>query len=976
MIGQTRSHYRITARLGEGGMGEVFLAQDLSLDRSVAIKVLAERFRRDDSARRRLLREARLAAALDHPYICSIHELVEGESESESCIVMEYVEGQTLRERLAAGPVPRLDALRMALEIAEALEKAHHKGIVHRDLKPANVMLTPEGHVKVMDFGLAKESQEAGGASEEETLSQLTRAGTTVGTLAYMSPEQIRGEVLTPQSDLFSLGIVLHEMLGGVHPFKRSVGTDTAHAILHDEPPPIPERPEAGSAELLRLVHTLVAKRPADRGSTPEVRSRLARLVQEGAAPPATARTFVALVRRALGRPAVALPALLVVVGLVSLGYQRVRHGRKASWARDVALPEVARLVDAGETMAAFDLAAEAEPYLPEGTRTLAELRPLYTRSATVRTDPAGAAVWWQGYASPTSDWRPLGETPVEAVRVPAAFCRLRVEKEGYEPLLLATSLADEVALRLDPAGSLPAGMVAVPASVFSLSLPAIDHLEAQPVGAFLIDRGEVTNRDYKRFVDAGGYRDRTHWKHPFVARGKALSWEDALARFTDRTGQAGPATWEAGSYPEGQADAPVSGVSWYEAAAFAGFVGKSLPTIFHWYTAAGMGASTHIVPASNLGGTGPAPVGAHRGLGPFGTYDMAGNVREWCWNDSTREGQRFILGGGFNDPTYAFDSDATTLPPTDRSPGNGFRLMAYRGEDPEAARLTRTVSLSFRDFLEENPSTEQEVEAYLRQYAYDRTPLNARTVGTDPGAEDWTREKVTFDAAYGAERVTAHLFLPKRGGPPYQAVFVWPGDGGLQIPSSDDPRSFRLFDFVVRSGRAVLFPVLKSMFERRDGLTSTVPNGTAAYRDHVVMWVKDARRSVDFLESRPEIDIGRLAYFGHSWGGRMSSIALAADARYKAAVLYVAGLRFPRSMPEADTFNFVPRVRLPVLMLNGRYDHYFPVETSQKPMFELLGTPAADKRWIVYDGGHFVPREQLVKETLAWLDRHLGPVR
>ena len=240
--------------------------------------------------------------------------------------------------------------------------------------------------------------------------------------------------------------------------------------------------------------------------------------------------------------------------------------------------------------------------------------------------------------------------------------------------------------MTLDKAGSLPDDMVRVPASVFNMPLPGLDHLKAEPIGAFLIDKWEVTNRAFKRFMDSGGYLDQKYWKHAFVLDGRVLSWDEAAARFKDRTGRTGPATWEAGTYPDGQADYPVSGVSWDEAAAFAEFAGKSLPTIYHWYTAAGMGASTYIVPLSNVGGAGPAAVGSYQGVGPFGTSDMAGNVREWCWNSSTREGQRFILGGGWNDPAYGFDSDAVTQPPFDRSASNGFRCIRYLGETQDQA--------------------------------------------------------------------------------------------------------------------------------------------------------------------------------------------------------------------------------------------------------------------------------------------------
>ena len=139
-------------------------------------------------------------------------------------------------------------------------------------------------------------------------------------------------------------------------------------------------------------------------------------------------------------------------------------------------------------------------------------------------------------------------------------------------------------------------------------------------------------------------------------------------------------------------------------------------------------------------------------------------------------------------------------------------------------------------------------------------------------------------------------------------------------------------------------------------------------------MWTHDLSRTVDYLETRDDIDHERLAYWGVSWGGRMAPIMLAVEPRFKTAVLHVAGLKFQRALPEADPFNFVTRVKLPVLMINGRNDFFFPLETSQRPMFELLGTPEADKKWVVYDGGHSVPRAQRIKESLAWLDRYLGP--
>ena len=235
LIGRTIAHYRIQAKIGQGGMGEVFLADDTSLHRKVALKFLPPEMQQDPVAHKRFLREARSAAALDNPYICSVHEV--GEFEGKDFIVMEYVDGQTLMDKLRRGRLPLNQALQIATEVAEALQTAHGKGIVHRDLKPSNIMLMKTGHAKVMDFGLAKQIIPPGGIeSQEEAISAMTRTGMTIGTLAYMSPEQLRGDEVDARSDIFSFGVVLYEMLAGIHPFKKATGMDTAAAILHEEP--------------------------------------------------------------------------------------------------------------------------------------------------------------------------------------------------------------------------------------------------------------------------------------------------------------------------------------------------------------------------------------------------------------------------------------------------------------------------------------------------------------------------------------------------------------------------------------------------------------------------------------------------------------------------------------------------------------------------------------------------------------------
>jgi formylglycine-generating enzyme required for sulfatase activity/dienelactone hydrolase len=615
-------------------------------------------------------------------------------------------------------------------------------------------------------------------------------------------------------------------------------------------------------------------------------------------------------------------------------------------------------------------LAMQADAARP-GDPLLADVWHSFAARVSITTDPPGARVLIRSYDGSDPTWHELGKTPLQNVWFPKeSYYRLRFELDGYRPYDTAASywmMVESGTFPLDKVGTIPDGLVRVPALA-----PLSPLGEVHPLAGYLLDKYEVTNKRYKAFVDAGGYQRPELWKHPFREGARTLGFQEAMARFTDRTGRPGPSTWELSDFPKGQADYPVSGVSWYEAAAYAAFEGRDLPSVKHWRRVAGVSGARWIVPASNFSDKGPAPVGESQGLNRFGAYDMAGNVREWCFNEEGgMDGFRFVLGGGWNDAPYQFvDSYAQSA--WDRSATNGFRLVTYSDTAEALQAANAPIARSSRDFSKEKPVSDAEFKVFLRQYAYDKKPLNARIEATE-SKEDWTREKVTFDAAYGNERMMAYIFIPKRGAAPYEPIVLFPGSSAL-FESSLDQESY-YWDFIPRSGRVLVYPIYRGTFERRTELKDDEPNNSVAYRDYVIQWARDLGRTIDYLETRKDIDSSKLGYFGVSWGGMLGGLMPAVEPRLKAAVLLVAGLSSNPVLPEADPFNFLPHITIPVLMLNGSLDHFFPVETSQRPMFELLGTAPDRKKQLTYQAGHLVPRSQVMKETLDWFDSYLGPV-
>jgi predicted Ser/Thr protein kinase len=300
MIGQTISHYRILEKLGRGGMGIVFKAEDLKLGRLVALKFISKDLLRDPRALERFKREARTASALNHPNICTVHEI--GEVDEQSFISMEFIKGRTLRAMLAQELSPEC-VLEVFGQLAKATSVAHAAGIFHRDLKPENVMVRDDGLVKVLDFGLARLTKADPGASTEtvECSDRDTLPGTIIGTASYMSPEQIRGEAVYSASDIFSLGIVLYESVTGRHPFFADSQVGVMHSILSDTPLP-PSRLKVDTARALdALVLQMLEKDPHLRPVAPEVETALAELAQKDKVLQSRP-TGVPVMRRTVGR--------------------------------------------------------------------------------------------------------------------------------------------------------------------------------------------------------------------------------------------------------------------------------------------------------------------------------------------------------------------------------------------------------------------------------------------------------------------------------------------------------------------------------------------------------------------------------------------------------------------------------------------------------------------------------------------------
>jgi formylglycine-generating enzyme required for sulfatase activity/dienelactone hydrolase len=639
---------------------------------------------------------------------------------------------------------------------------------------------------------------------------------------------------------------------------------------------------------------------------------------------------------------------------------------------------------------AAFVLAEEIESLIPNDP-VLTDALAVSSVTGAIRTDPVGADVYVRAYGEPDAEWRFLGPSPLEAVRLPrSASVQLRVEAEGYATRVVASGApgfyfgrGSPDVITLLPENEVPPEMVLIQGGDYPVRITGFNSGARIPMDAFLMDRHEVTNMEYKEFVDAGGYDQAEYWEgFDFVREGRPLSSEAAMAELVDASGRPGPATWEFGNFPQGQADYPVAGVSWYEAVAHLQFRDKSLPTIYHWARAAmephanATPLSTAMIPLANFGSDGPVPVGSTGAMAPHGALDLAGNVREWQWNAAGEH--RWILGGAWDDETR-MHSVRFTSPPFDRSSRHGFRGVRHLAGDPRA-ELMEPVDLQVRDHRDAVAVSDEIYEVYRSQMAYVPTELNESVEWRHEDPADWVIEHVTVDVSPD-ERMSIYLFLPKSVGPPYTPVVYFPGLGPFMQPppehSGDLMREEDLNSsarMVMQSGRAIVLPIWDGSFERWDDfLTRSGEEYLRSFRDRMADWAADVGRTIDLLERRDDISTETIGYMGSSFGASTTLALLGLEPRLGAALLLLPGYTYRDLPPEADAVNYAPRITMPVLMIGGRYNYVFPLETAQQPLYDQLGTPTAQKTFLTYEMGHGpFPRNQLLRDVLPWLDQYL----
>jgi hypothetical protein len=665
------------------------------------------------------------------------------------------------------------------------------------------------------------------------------------------------------------------------------------------------------------------------------------------------------------------IPAVMLGLPVVLTSFMAIRKAVNENREAKKALTEADSLYKQNNLLASFIALQKVNKHDREHP-LFEKLDTVISSKTTIKTDPPGVKVFYRIYHTDSLSWYYLGKTPLESIKVPKeASADILMVKRGYDTVIGQHWFPERYRIswpnnvfyrRLFPKGTVPDGMVHVVEKIRDTTF------------SFFIDKFEVTNKEYKKFIDQGGYRKQEYWKYPFVKGDDTLSWAQAMDRFRDEFHFPGPHSWKRGNFPKDQDENyPVGGVSWYEAAAYAAYAGKELPARRHWLIAY-WGCQYEI---ANLNNVGPVPVGTLSRFNNYGALDMAGNVREWCFNGNSH-GMKLIAGGSWSDHVDIVWDPITILSPWDRSEQNGFRCVIYLDKDSLPENDFREQDIEYKPPVNVDTlkiPTEEEFRDLKRFYDYDNKPLESTCLERDFSHPDWIFEKVEFSTPTTGGRMIAFIWLPKQAVPPYQVIIHSTSIQPFEEGSSENWLE-TITPFIgnfIRAGRAWITPMVDLTWERRwVKAPSNYAEGLIRTKNVVI----DFRRTMDYLESRPDtFNQDGFCIYSHQWGCGLAAYAAAVDDRLDAIIFDRGGLWVTRGIPQARMTNFVPYIKVPSFVFADLYDPYYPFDTWMDPLYKLLGTPD-DKKELYRYVGIYDMQSELYSTIRSFLDRHLGEVR
>ena len=494
----------------------------------------------------------------------------------------------------------------------------------------------------------------------------------------------------------------------------------------------------------------------------------------------------------------------------------------------------------------------------------------------------------------------------------------------------------------------------------------------------FSISKFEVSNKEYQEFLDIGGYTNPKFWDFPIIIGGRSFDFKSTVKLFVGKYGKPGPANWSYGKYPSGLDNMPVTGISWFEAKAYAKYKNLDIPNVFQWLYASGTGFSgiydSKVIDNSNFNSNQMREVTDARGSAN-GINNIAGNVKEWLHNPfGDKKIEYSILGGSYQEPSY-YVKNYASLPPLDRSIGNGIRLVKNFTENQNNLNRTLVVPDFYRDITSEPDVSDDVFEVFKSQFDYKKTELNVSTQIANDFKSGYTLETFNLDTTYDSkEKLFGYIIYSNSYKDKYSPVIIVPSARGIVNKTVNElpDRLLSEFKYLIDEGYAIFHPIYFNTFSRERVIDTWLPNEGDEYKEMIVKWGQDYKRSIDYLQTRKDFKFQNLSYYGYSLGSRYANIFLGIDNRVKSAFIVVGGLRMQKSKKEIDEHYYLRRVKTPIFHIVGKLDATLGYEDVYLPWKKLVGTDRKDLKTLELDGfGHGIPKDTIVKYHKSWIEKY-----